>query len=83
MQLNKAKRIPSTNYCILCRSTTWAKRHPKLLAEQINHVLDLSDWSREKFIDIKDIGPVVADNVTFFFFTGKQYCHAPANGRKR
>mgnify|MGYP002413704432 CR=1 FL=1 len=37
------------------------------MAEQINHVLDLSDWTSKKFIDIKDIGPVVADNVTFFF----------------
>lgn len=43
------------------------KKASKLIAEQIHHVLDLQHWSREKFIDIKDIGPVVADNVIEYF----------------
>ncbi|MBK7009032.1 MAG: NAD-dependent DNA ligase LigA [Saprospiraceae bacterium] len=43
------------------------KKASKLIAEQISHVLDLQHWSREKFLDIKDIGPVVADNVIEYF----------------
>lgn len=43
------------------------KKASKLIAEQIHHVLDLQHWSREKFLDIKDIGPVVADNVIEYF----------------
>lgn len=43
------------------------KKASKLIAEQIHHVLDLQHWNREKFLDIKDIGPVVADNVMEYF----------------
>lgn len=43
------------------------KKASKLLAERINHVLDLKDWTEENFTDIKDIGPVVALNVTAYF----------------
>jgi DNA ligase (NAD+) len=39
----------------------------KLLAAEINHVLDLRDWDLEKYQTIKDIGPVLAKNVHFFF----------------
>ena len=43
------------------------KKASKLLAQQINHIMDLKDWDRERFLAIKDIGPVVADNVMTFF----------------
>ena len=43
------------------------KKASKLLAERINHVLDLKDWTEENFTDIKDIGPVVALNVMDYF----------------
>ncbi len=39
----------------------------KLLAQEINHVLDLKDWDLEKFVEIKDVGPIVAENVIAFF----------------
>ncbi|MFK7809119.1 MAG: NAD-dependent DNA ligase LigA, partial [Saprospiraceae bacterium] len=29
----------------------------KLLAQEINHVLDLKDWTLEQFVEIKDVGP--------------------------
>jgi DNA ligase (NAD+) len=29
--------------------------------------MDLKDWTEEQFTDIKDVGPVVAKNVTAFF----------------
>jgi DNA ligase (NAD+) len=41
----------------------------KLLAAEINHVLDLKDWDLEKYQTIKDVGPVLAQNVFNFFQT--------------
>ncbi len=43
------------------------KKASKLIAENISHVLDLRQWSYEDFVDIKDIGPVVAENVVAYF----------------
>ena len=39
----------------------------KIIAAEINHVLDLRDWDLEKFTHIKDVGPVVAENVIAYF----------------
>lgn len=43
------------------------KKASKLIAQEIKHVLELSEWSEEKYVEIKDIGPVVAENVSAFF----------------
>ncbi|HMP29671.1 MAG TPA: helix-hairpin-helix domain-containing protein [Saprospiraceae bacterium] len=43
------------------------KKASKLIAEQISHVLELKNWKTEDFLEIKDIGPVVAENVSKFF----------------
>lgn len=43
------------------------KKVSKLLAAEIGHVLELRDWTPENFTAIKDIGPVVAQNVISFF----------------
>jgi len=43
------------------------QRTSKLLAAEIEHVLDLRNWDLEKYQTIKDIGPVVAQNVFHFF----------------
>jgi DNA ligase (NAD+) len=39
----------------------------KLLAAEINHVLDLAEWPLERYQEIKDVGPVLAKNVFNFF----------------
>lgn len=39
----------------------------KLLAAEVEHVLDLKDWDLEKYQTIKDVGPVLARNVFNFF----------------
>ncbi len=39
----------------------------KLIAQHIDSIFDLSDWTEENFIEIKDIGPVVAENVMEYF----------------
>ena len=43
------------------------KKASQLLAAEIDHVLDLRTWQEEEFLMIKDIGPVVAQNVQAFF----------------
>lgn len=43
------------------------QRASKLIAEQVEYVPELASWSAERFIAIKDIGPVVAHNVRQWF----------------
>jgi DNA ligase (NAD+) len=43
------------------------KKASKLIAREIQHVLDLQNWDMDKFTSIKDIGPVVAKNVMEYF----------------
>jgi DNA ligase (NAD+) len=43
------------------------KRASKLVSEQISHVFDLKEWNEQRYLDIKDIGPVVAQNVSAWF----------------
>ncbi len=43
------------------------KSASKLLAAEIEHVLDLKNWTIEDFTNIHDIGPVVSENVIAFF----------------
>ena len=43
------------------------KKVSKLLAAEINHALDLKDWTLEDFTNIKDVGPIVAQNVIKYF----------------
>jgi DNA ligase (NAD+) len=39
----------------------------KLLAAELEHVLDLANWELERYEQIKDVGPVLARNVYNFF----------------
>jgi DNA ligase (NAD+) len=43
------------------------QRASKLIAEKTDHVLDLASWHLQDFTSIKDIGPVVAQNVVEWF----------------
>ena len=43
------------------------KKVSRLLAAKVGHVLELADWKMEDFLDIRDVGPVVAENVMRFF----------------
>ena len=43
------------------------KKASKLISERINHVFDLKEWDEERFTEIPDIGPVVAQNVVEYF----------------
>lgn len=43
------------------------KKISKLIAEHLKNVFDLSEWSLEHFKEIKDVGPVVGQNVIDYF----------------
>ena len=43
------------------------KKVSKLVAAQIQHVLDLRNWTAEDFTNIHEVGPKVADNVIQWF----------------
>ena len=43
------------------------KKASQLLAQHVDHVLDLADWTEEQYLNIKDIGPTVATNVAAYF----------------
>ena len=43
----------------------------KLLAAELDHVLDLRNWDLERYQEIKDVGPVLAKNVYNFFHNEK------------
>jgi len=39
----------------------------KLLAQQVEKLADLSNWTTEQLMELPDVGPKVADNVVHFF----------------
>lgn len=65
--IEKAKKNPISRLLHSLSVHHLGKKASKLIAEQIDHVLDLRDWTEETFVDIKDIGPVVAKNVIEYF----------------
>ncbi len=65
--IEKAKKNPLQRLLHSLSIHHLGKRASRLLAEQIEHLFDLKDWSLEQFTDIKDIGPVVAENVIEYF----------------
>jgi len=65
--IDKAKKNPISRLLYSLSVHHFGKKASKLIAQEITHVLDLANWDLEKFTDIKDIGPVVAQNVIAFF----------------
>lgn len=66
-EINKAKQNPIHRLLNSLSIHHLGRKASKLIAQEINHVLDLQNWTTETFTEIKDIGPVVADNVIAFF----------------
>lgn len=65
--VEKAKQNPIQRLLHSLSVHHLGQRTSKLLAAEIEHVLDLKDWDLEKYQTIKDIGPVVAKNIFNFF----------------
>jgi len=67
--VDKAKQNPIHRLLHSLSVHHLGQKGSKLLAAEIDHVLDLKDWDLEKYQTIKDVGPVVAQNVFNFFQT--------------
>ncbi len=67
MAVEKAKKQPLHRFLYSLSIHHLGRKVSKLLAAEIKHAMDLKDWTEEQFTDIKDVGPVVAKNVTAFF----------------
>ena len=65
--IEKAKSNPIQRLLYSLSIHHFGKKASKLIAAEIEHVMDLRDWDIEKFTSIKDIGPVVAENVVEYF----------------
>lgn len=65
--INKAREQPIHRLLYSLSIHHLGKKVSKLLAAEIEHVLDLANWEAEKYVDIKDVGPKVAQNVIAFF----------------
>lgn len=71
LSVEKAKSNPIQRLLHSLSIHHLGKKASKLIAEQISHVFDLQHWPKERFLEIKDIGPVVADNVIAWFANEK------------
>ncbi len=67
--VEKARKNPISKLLHSLSIHHLGKKASKIIAEKINHVLELQVWTEEQLMDIKDIGPVVARNIVQFFNT--------------
>ncbi|MEO0339152.1 MAG: NAD-dependent DNA ligase LigA, partial [Bacteroidota bacterium] len=65
--IDEAKQNPIYRFLHSLSIHHLGKKASKLIAAEIEHVLDLQHWTFEQFTEIKDIGPTVAENVIAFF----------------
>ncbi len=61
--INKAKKNPIHRLLHSLTIHHLGKKVSRLIAAEIKHVFDLKEWDLETFTNIKDVGPVVAENV--------------------
>ncbi|MCI5083996.1 MAG: NAD-dependent DNA ligase LigA [Saprospiraceae bacterium] len=65
--INKAKQSPIYRLLHSLSIHHLGQKVSKLLAAEIEHVLDLREWELEDYTNIKDVGPKVAENVMLYF----------------
>mgnify|MGYP000716080399 CR=1 FL=1 len=65
--IEKAKKQPLWRFLYGFSIHHFGKKATQLVAQNIDHALDLTGWTEEQFTNIKDIGPTVAKNVTEWF----------------
>jgi len=65
--IDKAKQNPIHRLLHSLSIHHLGQKVSKILAERIDHVLDLKDWEEEDYTAIKDVGPIVARNAHAFF----------------
>ncbi len=65
--IDKAKKNPIHRLLHSLSIHHLGKKVSKLIAGEIKHILELQTWILEDFTNIKDVGPVVAENAIDFF----------------
>ncbi|MBR9919906.1 MAG: DNA ligase (NAD(+)) LigA [Bacteroidetes bacterium] len=65
--INKSKKNPIYRLLHSLSIHHLGKKVSSLIAAEIEHVLDLQNWTEEDFVHIKDVGPIVAQNVSAWF----------------
>ena len=65
--IEKAKQNPIHRLLHSLSIHHLGKKVSSLIAAEVDHVLDLKDWTIEHFTNIKDVGPIVAENIMEFF----------------
>lgn len=67
LNIDMAKRNPIKRLLNSLNIYHLGRKASKIIAEKIEHVLDLQNWQEEDFTTIKDIGPILAKEVIFYF----------------
>ncbi len=65
--IEKAKKNPIHRVLYSLSIHHFGRKASKLIAQEIKHILELKDWTEDNFTEIKDIGPVVTQNVITYF----------------
>ncbi|MCC6460705.1 MAG: NAD-dependent DNA ligase LigA [Saprospiraceae bacterium] len=65
--IEKAKQNPIYRLLHSLSIHHLGQKTSKLLAAELEHVLDLAHWELDRYEQIKDVGPVLARNVYHFF----------------
>lgn len=65
--IDKAKSNPLQKLLVSLSIHHLGTKASKLLVQNISDIFELQKWTEEDFTEIKDIGPVVAENVMAFF----------------
>ncbi|MFT6810611.1 MAG: DNA ligase (NAD+) [Saprospiraceae bacterium] len=65
--IEKAKQNPISKLLHSLSVHHLGKRASQLIGQEIESVFDLQNWTEEQYLEIKDIGPVVAKNVSEYF----------------
>jgi NAD-dependent DNA ligase (contains BRCT domain type II) len=65
--IEKAKQNPIHRLLSSLSIHHFGKKASKLIAQTIDHVFDLETKTVEDFVEIKDIGPVLANNLVAYF----------------
>ncbi len=67
LSVQKAKSNPIYRLLYSLGIMHFGKKASKLIAERIEYVFDLQDWSVEDFENIPDVGPVIGQHVKAWF----------------
>ncbi len=65
--IDKARQNSLTRLLISLSIHHLGKKASKLIAERLQNIFELQEWQEEDYLEIKDIGPVVAQNVMQYF----------------